>query len=160
MKKTNKEYYEKGRIFLLDLIEKWRKTNIRCKVHKFFNIKLFSKGDIILLSLIFLFGAILYTPIEKFVFFVITTNLSWLSGKAGIRKIQKRMEKTEQVIENPYIPISKKYTVAVEAIRRECDFLGRVMDRHNLEQGTAPYLRTLQNIEDNKKLNEERGEKG
>lgn len=64
--------------------------------------------------------------------------------------MRERMEKTEQIIESPHIPISKKYTVAVEAIHRECDFLGRVMDRYNLKQGTAPYIKDLQNIENEK----------
>lgn len=146
-----KKKYKEIRFFLLDIIEKWRKTKLRCRLNKLFMIKDFSKGDVILLSLVFIYGAILYTPVDRFVFFVITTNISWLSGKAGIKKIRERMEKTEQVIENPYISISKKFSVAVEAIHKECDYLGRVMNRYNLQQGTSPHVRDLQNIENEMK---------
>jgi hypothetical protein len=149
-------FYQKWRENLLKLIKQWKNTKIRCKLHKLFTIKTFSKGDVIILSLIFVYGAILYTPIERFIFFVITTNLGWLSGKAGMKKVRARLEATEKIIENPYIPISKKYVASVEAIRRECDYLGRVMDRYNLKQGTAPYLKELEKLE---QKNNEGGEK-
>lgn len=149
------ELYQKSRICLLKWIKLWKDTKIRCKLNKLFTIKDFSKGDVILLSLVFIYGAILYTPVDRFVFFVITTNISWLSGKAGIKRIRERMEKTEQIIENPYIPISKKFTVAVEAIHKECDYLGRVMNRYNLQQGTSPHVRDLQNIENEKNIKNE-----
>ena len=145
------ELYQKGRKWLLNTIESYRKTKIRCKLNKLFTIKTFSKGDVILLSLIFIYGVIVYSTTIQFIFFVITTNLSWLSGKAGLKKMRERLERAEQIVENPFIPISKKYAVSVEAIHRECDILGRTMERYNLKQGTDPALKELQNLENKNK---------
>ena len=144
VKKMEKKIYQKSRIFLLNVIKKWRKTNLRCKLHKFFTVKNFSKGDIIVLSMIVISGAILYTPLWKFIFFVLITDASWISGRIGYKKIREKLEKAERIIENPNIPISKKYVEAVSAVHAACDQLGRVMDRFNLKQGTAPYLRSLE----------------
>ena len=138
------------------MIKQWKSTKIRCRLHKLFTIKSFSKGDVIILSLIFIYGAILYTPVERFIFFVISTTIGWISGRMGIKKIRERLEKAEKVIENPHISISKKYVAAVEAVHQSCDQLGRVMDRYNLKQGTAPYLKEL---EKNEQKNKEGGEK-
>lgn len=145
------EIIQKTRICLLKSIKHWRKTKIRCKLHKLFTIRAFSKGDMIILSLIFICGAILYTPIERFIFFVITTNFTWLSGRAGMKKVRARLEKAERIIENPHIPISKKYIESVKAVHESCDNLGRVMDRYNLAQGTAPYLKELEILEKEQK---------
>ena len=145
------EVIQKTRICLLKWIKQWKKTKIRCKLHKLFTIRAFSKGDMIILSLIFICGAILYTPIERFIFFVITTNITWLSGRAGMKKVRERLEKAERIIENPYIPITKKYIKAVEAVHDSCDDLGRVMERYNLRQGTAPYLKELELLEKEEK---------
>lgn len=160
IKKEIRSIYEKSRILLLKSIKRWKTTKLRCKLHKHFTIKTFSKGDVILLSLIFIYGAIVYTTLLQFVFFVITTNITWLSGKAGLKRMRERMEKTERIIENPYIPISKKYAISVETIHRECDILGRTMERYNLKQGTDPALKELQQIEAENLMKENKEEGG
>ena len=139
-----KQKIEELRKALLKFLDTWKGTKIRCKLHKFFTVKNFSKGDIVVLSIIIISGAILYTPLWKFIFFVLVTNASWISGRIGYKKLREKLERAEQIIENPNIPISKKYAEAVDAVHSTCDQLGRVMDRYNLKQGTAPYLRDLE----------------
>lgn len=117
---------------------------------------MFSKGDIFVLSLMFIFGAILYQPIWRFIVFTISTDITYFSGRWGLKRLRAKLERARLIIDTPDIPIDIKYIEAVDAVIKSCQYLGGVMDQFNLKQGTAPYLRDLKESNSNKK---EGGEK-
>lgn len=114
-----------------------------CKAKKFFSIRVFSKGQMLIFCIIIIYGTFLYQTILQFAVFIIGTLIGWFTGYMGIKHVKKILEKAERAIENPFIPIDKKYVEAVDAVHTSCDYLGIVMDRYNLKQGTAPYLKEL-----------------
>lgn len=128
-----------------------------CKMKKLFSEKAFSKGQMIIFCGIIIWGSIMYQDFLRFITFVIGTMAGWFTGYMGFKRVRDVLEKAEQAINNPLVPIDKKYVEAVGAVHTSCDYLGRVMDRYNLQQGTAPYLRDLKKFEE-KKL-EKGGEK-
>lgn len=113
------------------------------KLRKLFSEKVFSKGQMLLFASILLYGRFMYPEILQYISFIVMTLIAWLSGHIGLKHVKKVLEKAERVIENPIIPINEKYREAVNAVHTSCDYLGRVMDRYNLQQGTAPYLKDL-----------------
>ncbi len=113
------------------------------KLRKLFSEKVFSKGQMILFSGILLYGTMMYSNPIQFISFLVMTLIAWLSGHIGLKHVKEVLEKAERTINNPLIPIDKKYVEAVGAVHTSCDYLGRVMDQYNLKQGTAPYLRDL-----------------
>lgn len=119
------------------------------KLKKLFSEKVFSKGQMILFCGIILYGTFIYQNIFQFMSFLVVTLIGWLSGHIGLKHVKAVLEKAEMTINNPNIPIDKKYVTAVGAVHTSCDYLGRIMDQFNLQQGTAPYLKDL------KKLNKE-----
>ncbi len=118
-------------------------SKVLCRTRKLFSEKAFSKGQMILFCAIIIYGTFLYQDIIKFVSFLVVTLIGWLSGHIGLKHVKAVLEKAEMAINNPLVPITKKYTEAVQAVHISCDYLGRVLDKYNLEQGTAPYLRDL-----------------
>ena len=114
-----------------------------CRLRKFFLVKSFSKGQMLIFCFIIVSGTFLYQDLIKFSFFIFFILATWLTGTMGLRHVRNILEKAERVIENPLIPIDKKYVAGVGAVHTSCDYLGRVMDKYNLQQGTAPYLRDL-----------------
>ena len=113
------------------------------KLRKLFSEKVFSKGQMLLFASILLYGRFMYPEILQYISFIVMTLIAWLSGHIGLKHVKAVLEKAERVINNPSIPIDKKYVEAVGAVHTSCDYLGRVMDQYNLKQGTAPYLQDL-----------------
>lgn len=114
-----------------------------CKLKKIFLVKVFSKGQMLIFCFIIVSGTFLYQDVIKFGFFIFFILITWLTGTMGLRQIRHVLEKAEQAINSPIIPIDKKYVEAVGAVHTSCAYLGTVMDKYNLQQGTAPYLRDL-----------------
>ncbi|KKL05111.1 hypothetical protein LCGC14_2609280, partial [marine sediment metagenome] len=113
------------------------------RLRRLFSEKAFSKGQMILFCGIILYGTFIYKDIFQFMSFLVVTLIGWLSGHIGLKHVKAVLEKAERVINNPHIPIDKKYVEAVGAVHTSCDYLGRVMEAYNLKQGTAPYLKDL-----------------
>lgn len=125
--------------FTLKLLEKLRKL---------FSDKVFSKGQMLIFCIIIIYGTFLYQDVIRFFVFIIATLLGWFSGRVGMKQVKAVLEKAERAINSPNVHISKKYTEAVKAVHKSCDYLGRVMDEYNLDQGTAPYLMDLEKYEE------------
>ena len=104
---------------------------------------MFSKGQLMIFCTIIVSGSFIYQEPLRFLAFVVFMLITWLTGHLGMKHVKKVLERAEQVINNPLIPIDKKYVEAVGAVHSSCDYLGRVMDEYNLQQGTAPYLKEL-----------------
>lgn len=132
------------KVTLSKLNNEWKKSKIRCKLRKFLIERSFSRGDMIIFLIIMIIGTVLYREIASQIFFICSTGTSFLLGRLGMKKLRYILEKAENIVESPNVPITKKYSEAVQAIHKGCDQLGRVMDRFNLEQGTAPYLKDLE----------------
>ena len=137
------------------------------RLRRLFSEKVFSKGQMLLFCGIILYGTFMYQNLLQFLSFLVMTLIAWLSGHIGLRHVKEVLDKAERVINNPNIPIDKKYVEAVGAVHTSCDYLGRVMEAYNLKQGTSPYLKDLRESEKekkgddiykDKKLNSKRGE--
>ena len=126
---------------------------ILCKLKKFFSVKSFSKGQMLFFCFTILVGSFLMDNL-RFIIFVGFTVSTWFMGYAGLRHVRNVLEKAERVINNPTVPIDKKYVEAVGAVHISCSYLGSVMDKYNLQQGTAPYLKDLKDKEGGEKVDE------
>lgn len=126
-------------------------SKVLCRTRKLFSEKAFSKGQMILFCGIIVFGSFIYQDLFRYIVFLVVTLIGWLSGHIGLKHVKAVLEKAERAINNPLVPITKQYTEAVQAIHTSCDYLGRVMNKINLEQGTAPYLKGLRELGKEKK---------
>lgn len=114
-----------------------------CRLRKFFSVKTFSKGQMLIFCFIIVWGSFLYKDFFHFIWFLGGTLIGWFTGYMGLKHVQRVLERAERIIDNPLIPIDKKYVEAVGAVHTSVGYLGKVMDKYNLKQGTAPYLKDL-----------------
>ena len=79
-----------------------------CSVKKFFTEKTFSKGQIVLFSLLILYGITLFVVPYQFSLFVLGTTLGWILGINGNKRIREYLYEVGSVIYDPELGEKKK----------------------------------------------------
>jgi len=79
-----------------------------CSVKKFFSEKAFSKGQMVVFSLLILWGIILNPVLIQFAFFVGGITLGWIFGIMGTKKIREYLYEVGSVIYDPELAEKKK----------------------------------------------------
>jgi len=89
-----------------------RKLAIRfrwCNVKKFFSEKAFSKGQMVVFSLLILWGMFVYSgDLIRFTFYVMGITIGWIFGIMGTRRIKEYLYEVGSVIYDPNLGEKKK----------------------------------------------------
>jgi len=88
-----------------------RKLAIRlrwCNVKKFFSEKTFSKGQMVLFSLLILYGISVFVMPLQFSLFVLGTTVGWILGISGNKRIREYIYEVGSVIYDPELGEKRK----------------------------------------------------